>query len=107
MRGWTHAPREVHNSGSTPRLAACGHGRRLDRILKVDYRWPTRVGVGPYPTSRTRSLMDWLLSVKLIRLFNFYLALCFLIGTVLRVKQYLTILKVARTFPGRWPKLLK
>jgi hypothetical protein len=51
--------------------------------------------------------MDGLLSLKLIRLFDFYLALAFLLSTVVRVRQYHTILKVVRAVPGRWPRLFQ
>ena len=51
--------------------------------------------------------MDWLLSLKLIRLFDFYLALAFLISTVVRVRQYRTILHVVRAVPARWPRLFQ
>src|SRR5437868_3155587 len=49
--------------------------------------------------------MEWLLSLKLIRLFDFYLILAFFLSTLLRVQQYRTILGVLRHVPGRWPKL--
>ena len=49
--------------------------------------------------------MEWLLSLRLIRLFDFYLILAFFVSTLLRVNQYHTILGVVRDVPGRWPKL--
>ena len=49
--------------------------------------------------------MDWLYSLKLIRLFDFYLALAFLLSTVVRIRQYQTILRVVRAVPSRWPRL--
>src|SRR5438270_13110894 len=49
--------------------------------------------------------MEWLLSLRLIRLFDFYLILCFFLSTLLRVQHYRTILGVVRAVPGRWPKL--
>src|ERR1043166_4524020 len=49
--------------------------------------------------------MHWLFSLKLIRLFDFYLALAFLLSTVVRVRQYQTILRVVRAVPSRWPRL--
>jgi hypothetical protein len=49
--------------------------------------------------------MHWLYDLKLIRLFDFYLALAFLISTVVRVRQYHTILQVVRAVPSRWPRL--
>jgi hypothetical protein len=51
--------------------------------------------------------MDWLLSLKLIRLFDFYLILAFLLSTFLRVRQYQTVLGVVFSVPGRWPKLFQ
>jgi hypothetical protein len=51
--------------------------------------------------------MAWLLELKLLRLFDFYLVLCFLIGTLLRVQQYRTILGVVRSMPSRWPRLFQ
>jgi hypothetical protein len=51
--------------------------------------------------------MDWLLSLKLIRLFDFYLALVFLVSTVVRVRQYRTMLNVVRAVPSRWPRLFQ
>ena len=49
--------------------------------------------------------MDRLYALNLIRLFDFYLALAFLVSTAVRVRQYHTILKVVRAVPGRWPRL--
>jgi hypothetical protein len=51
--------------------------------------------------------MEWLLSLRLIRLFDFYLILAFFFSTFLRVQQYRTILGVVRAVPGRWPKLFQ
>jgi hypothetical protein len=51
--------------------------------------------------------MSWLLDLHLIRLFNFYLAVFFLIGTYLRWRQYHTFLVLLRTLPGRWPRLFQ
>src|SRR5262245_63221059 len=49
--------------------------------------------------------MDWLYSLKLIRLFDFYLAMAFVLSTVVRIRQYRTILQVVRAVPSRWPRL--
>ncbi len=49
--------------------------------------------------------MEWLLSLRLIRLFDFYLILAFFFSTLLRVQQYRTVLAVVRSVPGRWPRL--
>ena len=51
--------------------------------------------------------MDWLYNLRLIRLFDFYLALAFLVSTVARVRQYRTILHVVRAVPSRWPRLFQ
>jgi hypothetical protein len=51
--------------------------------------------------------MSGLLELRLIPLFSFYLAFIFCLSTVLRVRQYYAILRLVRTFPGRWPNLLK
>jgi hypothetical protein len=44
-------------------------------------------------------------TLNLIHLFDFYLAVIFLISTVLRVSQYRAIIGLVRGVPGRWPKL--
>jgi hypothetical protein len=51
--------------------------------------------------------MTWLWQLNLIRFFDFYLALAFLLGTALRVRQYWTILGLVRAVPGRWPRLFQ
>ena len=51
--------------------------------------------------------MEWLFSLKLIRLFDFYLAVVFLVSTVVRVRQYHTMLRVVRAVPSRWPRLFE
>jgi hypothetical protein len=43
----------------------------------------------------------------LIHLFNFYLALIFLLSFVLRLRQYEAIVRLVRALPDRWPRLLK
>jgi hypothetical protein len=45
--------------------------------------------------------------VNLIRLFDFYLAAMFLVGTLRRLEQYRTIGGIVVSAPGRWPKLLQ
>jgi hypothetical protein len=50
--------------------------------------------------------MHWLHDLHLIRLFNFYLAVFFVISTCLRLRQYRTFLSLVRTMPNRWPRLL-
>ncbi len=51
--------------------------------------------------------MDWLLDLRLIRLFDIYLIVIFLVSLVRRVRQYRTILALVSSFPGRWPKVLQ
>jgi hypothetical protein len=41
----------------------------------------------------------------LIRLFGFYLAALFVIGLVVRIRDYRTMLALVATFKGRWPRL--
>jgi hypothetical protein len=50
--------------------------------------------------------MSWLHDLRLIPLFNFYLAIFFLVGTLRRLRQYRTFLVLVRTMPNRWPRLL-
>jgi len=51
--------------------------------------------------------MSVILRLDLIHLFNFYLALIFLLSIMLRVRQYASFYRIARAFPDRWPKLLR
>jgi hypothetical protein len=51
--------------------------------------------------------MSWLLDLRLIRFFGFYLALSFLFSTVLRWRMYHAALGLVGTMPARWPRLLK
>lgn len=43
--------------------------------------------------------------LNLIHFFSFYLAAAFLLSTAQRVRQYLAILALVRSFPSRWPRL--
>jgi hypothetical protein len=43
--------------------------------------------------------------LNLIRLFDFYLAVAFLVSTALRVSQYRAVVALVRAVPGRWPRL--
>lgn len=52
-----------------------------------------------------RSVMQAIASLKLIRFFDFYLALIFLLSTAIRLHQYRLILNVVRSVPSRWPRL--
>jgi hypothetical protein len=51
--------------------------------------------------------MSGLFDLKLISFFNFYLALNFVIGTVIRFRQYRAVAGLVRSMPGRWPRLLQ
>lgn len=44
--------------------------------------------------------------MNLINLFTFYLTVAFVIGTFRRLRQYRDIVDLARTFPGRYPRVL-
>jgi hypothetical protein len=50
--------------------------------------------------------MSWLLDLRLIPLFSFYLALFFCVSTYVRLRQYRVILALVARFPARWPNLL-
>ncbi len=50
--------------------------------------------------------MSWLLELRLIRFFGFYLALMLLLSTWVRLRQYGTIVGLVRSMPNRWPRLL-
>jgi hypothetical protein len=45
--------------------------------------------------------------LNLIRFFEFYLALTFVLSTAVRVRQYEAIIRLVRAVPERWPRLLK
>src|SRR5262245_3544633 len=47
------------------------------------------------------------MAVNLIRLFDFYLAAMFLVGSWRRFGQYRTIAAIMFSAPGRWPNLLR
>jgi hypothetical protein len=47
------------------------------------------------------------LHLNLIHFFNFYLAVAFLLSTVMRLRQYEAIIRLVRAVPDRWPRLLK
>jgi hypothetical protein len=47
-----------------------------------------------------------LLSLNLIHLFTFYLAVMFLLGTWRRMRQYHDVAQIVVAAPGRWPKLV-
>lgn len=45
--------------------------------------------------------------LNLINFFNFYLAVAFLLSTLMRLRQYEAIVRLVRAVPERWPRLLK
>src|ERR1700730_11349060 len=51
--------------------------------------------------------MAWFRDLNLIHLFDFYLALAFLVSTALRVSHYREVVRLVRAVPGRWPHLLR
>ncbi|MFO0927669.1 MAG: hypothetical protein U0736_11620 [Gemmataceae bacterium] len=51
--------------------------------------------------------MDWVLEVRPIRLFGFYLAVMFVCGTMLRVRQYHAVLSLLARLHARWPNLTR
>jgi hypothetical protein len=52
-------------------------------------------------------MIDWAWNLNLIHLFDFYLAVAFLVSTSLRVSQYRAIIALVRAVPGRWPRLFE
>lgn len=49
--------------------------------------------------------MTWFTDLNLIRFFDFYLALAFLVSTAMRIRQYEAIIRLVRAVPERWPRL--
>jgi hypothetical protein len=49
--------------------------------------------------------MSWLTAINLIDALNYYLILTFLVGTVLRVRNYRSIIGMVYHSSERWPKL--
>src|SRR5262245_39606632 len=49
--------------------------------------------------------MDWVLDLRLIRLFSFYLAVIFVVSTFLRLRQYRAVLSLLGGLKSRWPNL--
>jgi hypothetical protein len=45
--------------------------------------------------------------LELIHFFNFYLAFMFLVGLMVRFRQYRTVYALVRSMPDRWPRLLR
>lgn len=62
---------------------------------------------GPDPrATNAESVMSWLLELRLIRFFGFYLAVMLLLSTWVRLRQYWTVVGLVRSMPNRWPRLL-
>ena len=57
-------------------------------------------------TTIIEPIVSWLLELRLIRFFGFYLAVMFLLSTWVRLRQYGTIVGLVRSMPNRWPRLL-
>jgi hypothetical protein len=51
--------------------------------------------------------MTWLWDLNLIRFFDFYLALAFVLSTAMRIQQYRAVLGLIFTVPERWPRLFE
>jgi hypothetical protein len=51
--------------------------------------------------------MSWLSQLHPIRLFNFYLAVVFIVTTVINIRDYHHLLGIARGLPARWPRLFE
>ncbi|HLN28202.1 MAG TPA: hypothetical protein VK395_10705 [Gemmataceae bacterium] len=51
--------------------------------------------------------MNWLWDLNLIRFFEFYLFLAFLVSTTMRLRQYESVIRLVRAVPKRWPRLLQ
>jgi hypothetical protein len=51
--------------------------------------------------------MEWFWNLNLIHFFSFYLWAFFLVGTLVRIRQYEAIVRLVRAVPERWPRLLK
>jgi hypothetical protein len=49
--------------------------------------------------------MDWLLDLRLIRFFSFYLAAVFVVSTYLRLRQYHAVVSLVLRLRSRWPNL--
>lgn len=51
--------------------------------------------------------MSWLLHLHPLRLFSFYLMFVFIVTTLLNLRDYRNLVGLARSLPGRWPRLLE
>lgn len=51
--------------------------------------------------------MGWVGHLRLFALFELYLAVMFLVGLVLRYRQYREVLRLVYALPGRWPRVVK
>jgi hypothetical protein len=97
-----------------PRLDTEHHWRlwysRGERFPLTYPRPRKRIGIGSaitYQAKEPSLSMSWLLDIRLIRFFSFYLAVMFLLSTWMRLRQYGTVLGLVRGMPNRWPRLLE
>src|SRR5579859_4907391 len=51
--------------------------------------------------------LTWMDNLNLIEALSFYLALCFIVSTAIRVRVYRSVLGMILASPKRWPKLLQ
>ena len=51
--------------------------------------------------------MSWIGTVNLIHALDWYLLIIFVASSVLRLRQYRSLLRLVWLFPGRWPLLLE
>jgi len=72
-------------------------------MVKAPRTPPERL-LDPKNTS-AKPVMSWLLELRLIRLFGFYLAVMFVLSTWVRLRQYAALVQLVRSAPNRWPRL--
>jgi len=63
-------------------------------------------GFNTAKATKSMNWLTWFASINLIDGLNYYLILCFLVSTVLRVRTYRAVLGLVLTGAQRWPKLL-
>ncbi len=100
---------EVRAASSPPRECRSrlyGHDEALACIVSRN-SGRTRNPSHDFQDSIDELVMSWLLELRLIRFFGFYLALMLLLSTWVRLRQYGTVLGLVRSMPNRWPRLLQ
>lgn len=60
----------------------------------------------PWTAPSSKAYAKAMPQVNLIRLFDFYLAAMFVLGTMRRLGQYRSVVALIVSAPGRWPRLL-